>query len=80
MPDGDRSAHRAERDTAGQALHEAVGLIGLVLTKLDGTAKGGIVVHLSRAGRADQAGRNGRQIEDLQPFDPKSFVDGLVPA
>ena len=61
--------------------HEAVGLTGLVLTKLDGTAKGGIVVRIYRElGVPIKLVGTGEQIEDLQPFDPKSFVDGLVPA
>jgi len=59
--------------------HEAVGLTGLVLTKLDGTAKGGIVVRIYRElGVSIKLVGVGEQIEDLQPFDPKSFVDGLV--
>lgn len=59
--------------------HEAVGLTGLVLTKLDGTAKGGIVVRIYRElGIPIKLVGIGEQIEDLQPFDPKSFVDGLV--
>ena len=61
--------------------HEAVGLTGLVLTKLDGTAKGGIVVRIYRElGVPIKLVGMSEQIEDLQPFDPKSFVDGLVPA
>jgi fused signal recognition particle receptor len=60
--------------------HEAVGLTGIVLTKLDGTAKGGIVVRIYRElGVPIKLVGTGEQIEDLQPFDPKSFVDGLVP-
>lgn len=59
--------------------HEAVGLTGLVLTKLDGTAKGGIVVRIYRElGVPIKLVGVGEQLEDLQPFDPKSFVDGLV--
>jgi len=61
--------------------HEAVGLTGIVLTKLDGTAKGGIVVRIYRElGVPIKLVGTGEQIEDLQPFDPKSFVDGLVSA
>ena len=59
--------------------HEAVGLTGLVLTKLDGTAKGGIVVRIYRElGVPIKLVGVGEQIEDLQLFDPKGFVDGLV--
>ena len=59
--------------------HEAVGLTGLVLTKLDGTAKGGIAIriHQELAVPIKLVGV-GEQIEDLQPFDPKTFVDALL--
>src|SRR5215468_4489987 len=59
--------------------HEAIGLTGLVVTKLDGTAKGGIVVriHQELAVPIKLVGV-GEQIEDLQPFDPKAFVAALV--
>jgi fused signal recognition particle receptor len=59
--------------------HEAIGLTGLVLTKLDGTAKGGIVVRIYRElGVPIKLIGVGEQVEDLQPFDPKAFVDGLI--
>ena len=59
--------------------HEAVGLTGLVLTKLDGTAKGGIVVRIYRElGVPIKLIGVGEQVDDLQPFDPKTFVDGLI--
>jgi fused signal recognition particle receptor len=58
---------------------EAVGLTGLVLTKLDGTAKGGIVVRIYRElGVPIKLIGVGEQVEDLQPFDPKAFVDTLI--
>ena len=59
--------------------HEAIGLTGLVLTKLDGTAKGGIVVRIYRElGVPIKLIGVGERVEDLQPFDPKAFVDGLI--
>ena len=59
--------------------HETVGLTGLVLTKLDGTAKGGIVVRIYRElGVPIKFIGVGEQVEDLQPFDPKAFVDSLL--
>ncbi|MGH7276845.1 MAG: signal recognition particle-docking protein FtsY [Candidatus Rokuibacteriota bacterium] len=61
--------------------HEAVGLTGVVLTKLDGTAKGGIVVRIVRELKiAIKLIGVGERVEDLQPFDAESFVDALVPA
>ena len=58
---------------------EAIGLTGLVLTKLDGTAKGGIAVriHQELAVPSKLVGV-GEQIEDLQVFDPKTFVDAML--
>jgi len=60
--------------------HEAVGLTGVALTKLDGTAKGGIVVRIVRElGLPIKLIGVGERAEDLQPFDPEAFVDALVP-
>ena len=60
--------------------HEAIGLTGVCLTKLDGTAKGGIVVRIVRElGIPIKLIGVGEKIEDLQTFDPAAFVDALVP-
>ncbi|HEV8438794.1 MAG TPA: signal recognition particle-docking protein FtsY [Methylomirabilota bacterium] len=59
--------------------HEAVGLTGLVLTKLDGTAKGGIIVRIyQELGIPIKLIGMGEHIEDLQPFEPKAFVHALI--
>ena len=59
--------------------HEAVGLTGLVLTKLDGTAKGGIAIRIyQELGVPIKLVGVGEQIDDLQVFDPKTFVDALL--
>jgi len=59
--------------------HEAVGLTGVVLTKLDGTAKGGIVVRIVRElGLPVKLVGVGEKVEDLGSFDPERFVDALV--
>jgi len=59
--------------------HDAVGLTGLVLTKLDGTAKGGIAIRIHQElGVPIKLVGVGEQIEDLQTFDPKTFVDALL--
>lgn len=57
---------------------ESAGVTGLVLSKLDGTAKGGIVVAIRRELTlpVKYVGL-GEKIDDLQPFDPKDFVDAL---
>ena len=61
--------------------HEAIGLTGVALTKLDGTAKGGIVVRIVRELKVPiKLIGVGERIDDLQPFDPEAFVDALVPA
>jgi fused signal recognition particle receptor len=59
--------------------YKAVNVTGLVLTKLDGTAKGGILVSLAK--KFPVAIRYigiGEGINDLKPFDAESFVDALV--
>lgn len=59
--------------------HEAVGVTGLVLTKLDGTAKGGIVFAIARRlGLPIRFIGVGERIEDLRPFDAAEFVAALL--
>ncbi len=61
--------------------HAAIGLTGVALTKLDGTAKGGIVVRIVRELSVPiKLIGVGERVEDLQTFDPEAFVDALVPA
>jgi fused signal recognition particle receptor len=58
--------------------NEAMGITGLALTKLDGTAKGGIVVSIcSELGLPLQYVGVGEGLEDLQIFDPQAFVKAL---
>ncbi|MGA2623651.1 MAG: signal recognition particle-docking protein FtsY [Bacteroidota bacterium] len=55
-----------------------IGISGLVLTKLDGTAKGGVVIGISLELNIPVMYIGvGEQIDDLQPFDRKAFVDAL---
>jgi fused signal recognition particle receptor len=57
---------------------EQTGSTGIVLTKLDGTAKGGIIVAIARElGLPIQFVGIGEKVEDLVPFDPKEFVESL---
>jgi len=59
--------------------HETIGLTGVCLTKLDGTAKGGIVVRIVRELKVPvKLIGLGERLEDLQAFDPQTFVDALV--
>jgi fused signal recognition particle receptor len=59
---------------------EAVGVTGIVLTKLDGTAKGGIAVAISsELGVPIKLVGLGEGPEDLLPFDAQEFVDALLP-
>ncbi len=75
--------------TQVKAFDEALGLTGLVLTKLDGTARGGIVAALAYARRSAAPGRPGgpvpllfvgvgEGIDDLRPFIARDFVEALV--
>jgi len=58
---------------------DTVGVTGLVLTKLDGTAKGGIVVAVQRElGIPVKLVGLGEGAHDLAPFDPEAFVDALL--
>ncbi|MEO5965884.1 MAG: signal recognition particle-docking protein FtsY [Candidatus Limnocylindrales bacterium] len=61
-----------------KAFHEAVGLTGVVLTKLDSTAKGGIVFAIEKElGVPVRFVGVGEKAGDLLPFDPASFVAAL---
>jgi fused signal recognition particle receptor len=58
---------------------EAAHVTGIVLTKLDGSAKGGIVVAIAHElGLPVRYAGVGEKLEDLIPFDPASFVDSLL--
>lgn len=60
---------------------QAIGVTGVVLTKLDGSAKGGVVISVQdELGVPVKLVGLGEGPDDLAVFDPGSFVDGLVPA
>lgn len=74
----DAAQGRMALDSAKQWEKE-IGLTGLVLTKLDGSARGGSVVAVSRElGLPVKLIGVGEGIDDLRDFDPASFVDGLL--
>ncbi|HYP06353.1 MAG TPA: signal recognition particle-docking protein FtsY [Bryobacteraceae bacterium] len=57
---------------------ETSGVTGIVLTKLDGTAKGGVVIAISRElGLPIRYVGVGEKVEDLLPFDPEAFIGSL---
>ena len=57
---------------------QSVDCTGVILTKLDGTAKGGIVVAVrQQTGLPVKYVGVGEAIDDLQPFDPDAFVESL---
>jgi len=60
--------------------NESVALSGIILTKLDGSSRGGAVVRaVDELGLPIKMVGVGEGVEDLQPFDPVSFVDALFP-
>jgi fused signal recognition particle receptor len=63
-----------------KAFDAVLGLTGLVVTKLDGTAKGGVVFALAREfGIPIRYAGIGERPEDLRVFDAQAFVDALLP-
>jgi len=61
--------------------HEALGVTGIALTKLDGTAKGGVVIGISDELKIPvRLVGIGESLADLRPFDPDEFVDALFGA
>ena len=62
-----------------EAFKQAAGVTDLVLTKLDGSAKGGVVVPILERLKLPIAFVGvGEQVDDLIPFDPEAFVEGLL--
>ena len=72
--------------TVGQNAHsqvevfsDMVDVSGLIMTKLDGTAKGGVVVGLAeKFGLPVHAIGVGESVEDLRPFDAREFADSMM--
>ncbi|MCP2273826.1 signal recognition particle-docking protein FtsY [Actinokineospora diospyrosa] len=65
--------------TQARVFGEVVAVTGIVLTKLDGTAKGGIVFQVQRElGVPVKLVGLGEGADDLAPFDPRAFVDALL--
>ena len=61
-----------------QSFSEAAGLTGLILTKLDGTAKGGVIIPLvQKTGLPVKLVGVGEQLEDLMDFDPIAYAEEL---
>jgi len=85
LPDADMETLLVLDATTGQNavsqaknFTEASGVTGLVLTKLDGTAKGGVVLSIkAELGIPVKFIGVGEQIDDLQPFNPVEFADAL---
>jgi fused signal recognition particle receptor len=62
-----------------RVFREVVGVTGVVLTKLDGTARGGVVVAVrEEMGIPVKLVGLGEKLEDLRPFEPEAFVDALI--
>jgi fused signal recognition particle receptor len=61
-----------------QIFTEAMAVSGIVLTKLDGTAKGGVILGITDQLKIPVRYIGvGEKVEDLRPFDPDEFVDAL---
>ena len=86
LPDADRETLLVLDATTGQnglaqaeEFRKSAGLTGIVLTKLDGTAKGGIVFAIAqRLGVPVRYVGVGEQADDLIPFDPEEFAQALL--
>lgn len=86
LPDADKEVLLVLDATTGQNavvqakdFSAAVGVTGAVLTKLDGTAKGGVTVAVrDMTGIPVKLVGVGEQIDDLQPFDPRGFAEALL--
>ena len=85
LPDADKEVLLVVDATTGQnavnqarEFKSAAGITGIVLTKLDGTARGGVVLAIREDLQVPVKFVGvGEGIDDLQPFDPQQFADGL---
>ncbi|WP_105615895.1 signal recognition particle-docking protein FtsY [Vallitalea okinawensis] len=85
LPDANKEVLLVLDSTTGQnalqqakLFKEAADITGIILTKLDGTAKGGIIVAIQQElGIPVKYIGVGEGIDDLQPFNPKEFIDAL---
>jgi len=86
MPDAPHEVLLVLDATTGQnavsqakLFHEGIGITGIILAKLDGTAKGGIVLSICHTLKIPIRYIGiGESIDDLQEFDPKLFIDALI--
>lgn len=86
LPDADRRNYIVLDATTGQnainqveIFDEAIDIDGIILTKLDGTAKGGVVMAISAEYEMPVVYVGvGEQIDDLLPFNPTDFVDAIL--
>jgi fused signal recognition particle receptor len=63
----------------GKVFGEVAGVTGVVVTKLDGTARGGVVIAINgELGLPVKFIGIGEQVDDLRPFDANSYVDALL--
>ena len=59
--------------------HEAIGVTGVVMTKLDGTAKGGVALGIVKeTGLPIKFIGVGEQMDDLRPFDPEAYLEAII--
>ncbi|MFN7849773.1 MAG: signal recognition particle-docking protein FtsY, partial [Burkholderiales bacterium] len=66
-----------------KAFDEALGLTGLIITKLDGTAKGGVLAAIAAGSKLSRPVPVyfigvGEQLQDLQPFSAREFAEALL--
>ncbi|HVF36192.1 MAG TPA: signal recognition particle-docking protein FtsY, partial [Candidatus Saccharimonadia bacterium] len=64
-----------------QQFHQSLIVTGLAITKLDGTARGGMIFAIAKEYRLPiRYVGVGESLEDLRVFDPVAYVDGILPA
>ena len=67
------------RDPDQKEFHQAVGLTGLIVTKLDGSGKGGVVIAIqNELGLPTRFIGTGEKLGDIAPFDSRDFIANMV--
>ena len=85
LPDAEKETLMVIDSTTGQnaiiqvkAFKEVVPITGLILTKLDGTAKGGVVIGIVNENSIPVKFGVGEKIDDMEVFNSKDFVDAII--
>ena len=78
-PSRGRRHHRKQRARQAREFHQSIGLTGLIVTKLDGSGKGGVVIAIQdELGIPTRFIGTGEELDDFAPFDGRDFIEKML--